>query len=388
MKIAFVSEIPPNSRATTGIPYVMARALRERATEFTHIEIPGSGPEVLLRGDEPARAEGERRGRFLTEQLRGLDVDAVVCRGASMIPSLQTEKPVVLWHDSTWFSSMRMPFEEFKVKHPLLHEWDRLALQRADLVVLAADWLYEGVVANYRIPPEKVHVIPFGANLDPPSEEAVRARVLGRDAECCRLAFLGLGWQRKNLPLAYGVVGRLKGRGVVVSLAAIGSDVTDVGWKRKLAHVLGVRRLTEQERFRARFGHDPSVRSVGRLDKNVPEQFRQLCDILLSSHFLLHTAGFEPYGSALVEANAFGLPVLTIDAYGPKTIVRNGINGQRFMPDEYAEGAAQFISQKMADPEAYRSLALSSLAEYHTRLNWSSECQKLLELLQQTLERG
>lgn len=54
---------------------------------------------------------------------------------------------------------------------------------------------------------------------------------------------------------------------------------------------------------------------------------RDIADILTASDVVLHAADREPFGRAIVEAMACGVPVAAADACGPADIIRDGENG-------------------------------------------------------------
>ncbi|MBN1571043.1 MAG: glycosyltransferase family 4 protein [Acidobacteria bacterium] len=386
MRVAFASHHHQDDvRAFSGIPYFMSRAIQADSEFFEYIQCPDYSHELVQTGGKEGWDEIERIGRFLTEHLHRIDVDVVICLESSMIPFVKTEKPVVLWHDSTWFSLMQMDFDQFKSRHPLLYEWDRLTLDRCDLIAFAADWVKDQVLTFYGVASGKIHVVPFGANIEPVSQKAADMFIAARDRSVCRLGFLGMDWVRKGLPLGYQVAAGLNANHLRANLTVMGCDVPPVGLRRKLGHYLGFRSFTETERFRIRFASDAAVNKMGFLAKDIPSQKNRICEVMQNTHFLLHPADFECYGIALVEANAFGVPVLATDSYGPKTIVRDGFNGHLFDKSLYVKKASECIQRYMNDIESYRSLARSSFAEYSARYSWPVCYGKLKELTEKVL---
>jgi glycosyltransferase involved in cell wall biosynthesis len=374
MKTVFCSEYPQNTiGAFSGIPYHMSRAIQAASRSFDYIESP---PYDIKKG----RKDIMRIGRFVSQSLKGKDFDYVTCQGSSMIPFLETEKPVVLWHDSIWFALMGMEFDEFKARYPALYEWDCMVLEKCDLICFAAEWLKEQTLAHYKTPRENIHVIPFGANVDPGTRNDVEGYISRRHPLPCRLTFLGYNWLRKGLPLAYDVTAKLNARGIRTELNVIGCNLPTVDNVDEVAKI-DRKLLEEPESFLSKFHEDSRVRQYGVLQKDNPSELRKLREILQTSHFLLHPAHFECFGIALAEANAFGVPVLATNNHGPKSIVRNGFNGYLFDRNEYVERAVDFIILQMERyATRYRSLALTSYLEYCGRLNWETGAQRIKRL--------
>ena len=382
MNIVFASQYPfDDMHGFSGVPYFMSRAIKDVAEAFEYVVTPPYELSTMIAGGEAERAQVKVCGKFLSDYLDHSDADVVICQGASMIPFLSTKKLVVLWHDSTWFSLMRTDFQNFKTRYPLLYEWDCKTLEKCDIVAFAADWLRDQAVSCYGIPERKVHVLPFGANLYPAPVGTVPKAISQRDLASCELTFLGIDWQRKGLSLAYEVMRKLNAKGLRTRLTTIGCEIPPIRRKHRLEHAFRIRHFSDIEQFQSDFIHDPNVRRIGILHKDDPHDYDELCQILSNTHFLLHPAEFEPFGIALVEANAFGVPVLAAADHGPATIIRNGINGNLFKRDDYVESATEFILRLMNDPDGYRSLALSSLAEYRDRLNWTTSARKLKEII-------
>ena len=386
MRIAFVSEYPPDQvNLYGGIPYYMSRAIHRASEFFQYIQIPSFDWGLALKGGTEGFAELKKRWESLSKTLLTIDADVVLCHGSafSAIPYLETEKKVVLWHDATWLAIMEMDFYEFKIQHPFLYEWDSMMLKKCDLVVFAADWVRDQTLLYYNIKPEKVHVVPFGANIETVSSEMAAEAINNRKPTPCQLTFLGIDWRRKGLHLAYEVMQRLNMCGLYTKLNVIGCDVSSVSLKRKIKHYMGYMPYDAVDKFQFRFHKDagPNVHKVGFVRKDNPTQFSLLCETLKKTHFLLHPANFECFGIALVEANAYGVPVIATNNHGPKSIIRNKVNGQLYDREEYVERASDFIRQYMEDREAYKTLAFSSFREYQDRFNWSASVQKLQELL-------
>jgi glycosyltransferase involved in cell wall biosynthesis len=365
----------------SGTLYHMARAIEADVESFEYVHVAAPRWGAVRREGAQVRDELRESGARLSERLAGCDADVVVTRSSALIPWLETDKTVVLWHDSTGLSLTRLSFDEFRATHPLLWELDRMILDKCDLVVFAAEWLREQTLRYYDVSPERVHVIPFGANIQPPLEEGVREAIAARDARPCRLTFLGVDWRRKGLPLAYEVLSRLKASGLRTELSVIGCEIKPVSRRHRLRHLLTLQPFTDTERFQLRYAREASINRIGFLRKDDRDQSDRLGAILQRTHFLLHPAEFEPFGQAPIEANAFGVPVLGTAGHGLSTTIRPGYNGQLYARGEYVERAVEFIQQQMRDRTSYEALAVSSYLEYKERLNWAVNWRKVTELI-------
>lgn len=97
---------------------------------------------------------------------------------------------------------------------------ERMAIERADLLLYPSDWAARSAVEDYGIDPKRVHVIPWGANIDrsPTREEISRPRKPGP----FRLLFVGVDWVEKGAQIAIDTLYELKAADIEVELTICG----------------------------------------------------------------------------------------------------------------------------------------------------------------------
>ena len=86
------------------------------------------------------------------------------------------------------------------------------------------------------------------------------------------------------------------------------------------------------------------------------------------------------------EANAFGLPALATDVGGMATLVKDGRNGRLFSREATAAEYCDYIGSMMRDYDRYEPLALSSLREYESRLNWTAAARMVKDVLDDVMK--
>lgn len=385
MKISFVSGWPVNStQFFSGIPYYMAKAFRALPEFDETIEVPQGNIDLKRKGTTRENiTEIVKAGDYLSQSLKKSKTDVVICLGSHMIPYLETDKPIILWHDSNWFGLMNMDFHQFTTHNPILFELDKLTLEKCKLVIFAADWLRDLTLANYDIASEKIHVVPFGANLEDLPEVKREDLLANRDPNHCQLTFIGKEWARKGLPIAVNLNRELNHQGLKTTLNVIGNTIIpyNPSLRRKLATFFGLRKYSEIELFRMKYQEDLNVKKYGFLDKADPTQYLEFEKVVRRSHFLIHPARFECYGIVMAEANARSVPVLATNKYGPKTIVRDGVNGFLFDQTDFVRSAATTVLSLMNDYPKYLDLAAKSYHEYKERLNWTVAVNKVVDLI-------
>jgi glycosyltransferase involved in cell wall biosynthesis len=88
--------------------------------------------------------------------------------------------------------------------------------------------------------------------------------------------------------------------------------------------------------------------------EDVPELIRALDMLLLPSHE-------EPFGRALIEAMALGVPVLATQVGGPPEIIDDGVQGH-LLPPGPARAWADAIADLAAHPERAREMGRAGRA--------------------------
>jgi len=370
MKIALVHhKNPDNIRAFSGISHYMTRAIKDEfptAVEFNLFSAPAVNNE-LFKGDfrQNLMSFGTCLNRYI--KRNNVSADFIFCQGGNAaIPFYRGDIPVFYWNDSTWNSYLsgyqtHQKFKEFKKEYPNLYYWDRKALDRADLILFSSDYVAEACLCNYKIPARKIKVVPFGANLaSAPTNEILKQSLTRKlDNNVLNLTFLGKDWQRKGLPVAYQLTRKLNMMGIATKLNVIGCQPA----KNYLRD-------------------NGNIKIYGRFNKQLEQDMVKFNRILESTHFLIHPAKSEPFGIALCEANAYGIPVIGTDVEGLNTIIVDGRNGYKFPHIRFLSDASEIIMNLFKDKQAYETLSLSSNAEFKERLNWKTNVVKVKELLE------
>ncbi|HTQ31126.1 MAG TPA: glycosyltransferase, partial [Opitutaceae bacterium] len=102
------------------------------------------------------------------DRTAGKDVDLVFSPGSEVVSQLRTNKPVTFCADAT-FANLVDYYEDFThVSREYFqqgHRQETAALSRARLAVYPSEWAARSAIDFYGMKPERVAVIPFGANL-------------------------------------------------------------------------------------------------------------------------------------------------------------------------------------------------------------------------------
>jgi len=378
MKIALLHAFDTRDKRTwSGTNYNIARTLEKYCGEIFHLSPIPSFKEMLF-GRAIHKSSriifgknfryhnsfllAKRYANVTAQRLRGQSFDVIVApAGATEIAFLQTDIPIVLVEDATY----ELLFDYYPICSNLLRRSiyemnviQDLALKKANAVIYSSSWAARSALEDYGADPKKIHVVPFGANLDePPSREVVLAR---KKSERCRLLFLGVEWVRKGGDIAIETLLKLDELGIQAELIVCGCTPPE-----KIVH----------ERMKV----------IPFLDKNDEKQRKELEQLLISADFLLVPTRAEAYGLVFCEAAAFGLPVIATDTGGVSEIIRDGENGFLLPYEARGDAYAELIARISHDDQRYAALVRASRAAYEDRLNWDAWGMTVKDILNEML---
>jgi glycosyltransferase involved in cell wall biosynthesis len=299
--------------------------------------------------------------RAASRRLDSVDASVLLSPGSLPVACLETRYPVVFWTDAT-FAGMVDYYPNYTglcretVREG--HRMEQAALDRCALAVYSSEWAAQTALQCYRAAPDKVKVVPFGANLHyAPSFDEVEAALELRPQNSCNLLFIGGSAHRKGADIAVQIAVELNRRGLQTELTLVGgSPGPDC-----LPHF---------------------VHWLGYIDKRTQAGYRQFERLLTGSHFLLGPSRADCTPIAFCEANAFGVPCLARDTGGVSSVIRDGVNGYMFASDAPVSEYSDRVLSLMRDRPRYRGLALSAHEHYQTRLNWDTSVGIVLRYIQ------
>ena len=225
------------------------------------------------------------------------------------------------------------------------NEVERRALQRANAVILSSNWAADSAIHDYGTDPAKVHVVPFGANVEGGADEpTIRARKLDGP---CELLFIGKYWARKGGDLAVAAAEALNAMGVPARLHIVGG--------------------------RPESGSLPGcVTHHGFLNKSDPQGRAQLAALLTNCHFFVLPTRADCTPVALNEASAYGMPAVSTLTGGVPTVIERGQTGELLPLEADGQAWARAIADLWADRQRYLQMALASRARYERHLSWQA----------------
>lgn len=293
------------------------------------------------------------------------NTDCIVCLGTFPIACLDNISiPIYIYVDGI-FEQMRH-FYHWNLSQKsirIANDIERKALLKSRKIFSASDETKNAIVDIYKIPENNVCVVPLGANMDnPPTRQDVDAFIESKkDNPVCSLLFVGVDWYRKGADIVLKVVENLHKQGFPVQLNLVGLKSIPVDL--------------------------PSyVHNYGFINKNENRGAKLLYKLYSEAHFLFVPSRSEAYGLVFCEANAFGVPCISLNEGGLKTIVKNGVNGYLFEEDSPIAEYSKAIKQNFSDKRRYVSLCYSSYVRYKELLCWDVAGKTLSQIIKDTID--
>lgn len=380
MKIGFVSNVDLHDprqfqRAFSGIYASMSGAFERAGYPLTLIAPVGRGVigQAVYLGAKVVKrlsqGRADYRGEFAPLVLRktgrraaafaeDAGVDVVLGSSTTVLAHFAGDLPYFLWRDANFFDLVEN-YGEYRGMNRASVDWARdqevRAMTRARHCFFSSRCSVESA-SSVGIPPHKLEVAPFGANLpQSPSQDQVERWIADRPRDCHRLLMIGIDLERKGGTTAFAACRELKRRGVPFRLDVIGGSISvpsDI-----VAH----------------------VRMHGFLDKQKPADWHRFVDIVAGSHLLLHPARAEAFGCALVEAAAFGVPTIGSSVGGLRTIIEPAATGELLPREASGVDYADCIERTLESRSRYQAMAFAAYRATVTRLNWDVSVAKVIE---------
>lgn len=226
-------------------------------------------------------------------------------------------------------------------------------------VIVNSRMVAEDVAARYGVPPQRLHVIYNGVDLERfhprrREEEGRRLRAaLGIDFSAPVVLFLGSGFARKGLDIVLDALSRLAGQ--PWRLLVVGRDSAEAHYRKQAASL----RIADRVLF------------VG------PRRDAHAC-YAAADLFVLPTR-YDPFANATLEALASGLPVVTTVTNGAAELLVEGREGS-VLPSGSPEAVARALGDWLTPGRAEQARpAARRLAERFSIEATARETEKVLQ---------
>ncbi|MGR4925910.1 glycosyltransferase family 4 protein [Bradyrhizobium sp. 187] len=356
----------------SGTPFHMSKSLADEGHEVVHIG-PLNAPILPLykaysrvrrvfrsRGLSPFHA-GSVVAQYAADserKIRAAAPDVVFApAGSTFAWSVPEGIPLVYASDATFrlVENYHPNYRNLsRAARDIAERLERNTIARANLLLYPSEWAAQSAIRDYGADRARVHVIPWGANLD---ETPYRASVLaGRKPGPCRLLFIGANWVEKGADIAVRTLAELRNRGVEAELVICGCT------PRKP--------LTRD-----------GLTIIPYLDKNDREQRKRLDQLYRDADFFLLPTRADCYGIVFCEAAAHAVPSIAPATGGVPCAIRDGETGILLPPNATKTDYATVIFEIFANPDRLARLRRSSRDAFEARLNWQTWGRRVSDLM-------
>jgi len=374
LRIAYISESSPSDKhAWSGTVHYVYEALKKKGYQVTALgpARPRIERWVLALINKASLLLFDRRidyrhtalyskafARVFEKKLNGKTFDVIIHCGTTETGAyLKTTLPVFYVLDRTIAGAIdyhSILSKLWKYSENQSIALDKKAMTEAHFVLFSSLWAAQHAQQYYRLPPQKIAVFPFGANLDEIPERSTV--LLNKPKDSIRLFLMGTYWDNKGAGIAVNAMKELRAAGYKVHLTVAGCEPPD-----------GLQ--------------DPDLEIIPFIDKNSREGLLLIRELFLSHHFFILPTRFDCTPIVFCEASAFGVPVLSADTGGVAGHVQSGVNGYLLPYSDQGPAYANKILEILATPGRYEALCKTTRDHYEQALNWGVWSDRFAELL-------
>lgn len=375
MNITYVTNFPSiDVKYWSGLVYYMAKGLERKASVDYITDLKEDWPvslklkNKLFGRNKIYRADrspeiGKGYAKQIVEHLKP-STDIVFSPASTLLSYLKTDKPKVFYTDAT-FAQMIGYYDYFTnlsdryIKEGMQSE--QMSLDTCRLAIYSSEWAADSAIKDYGADPDKIKVVPFGANLNEMeiSLADIKDILVKKDSKVCKILFLAVDWFRKGGDIVVDTVRYLN---------------EEIGLPTEL-HIVGIDDLPLNDL-------PPYIINHGRISKSTKTGSDEIESLIRQSHFLFIPSRADCTPVVFSEAMSRGIPSVTTRTGGIPSIV-NSTNGiildQGALPEQYAKA----IYEAYTDKAHYNELSLSAFNDFETRLNWNVAMDKVINYMKQ-----
>lgn len=299
------------------------------------------------------------RMRAISKKINNSDADVVFAPVMSEeLPYLHIEKPVIYLSDAVYKLMLNYYlFDVDKDEELRKDKEEQQSLVKADAVILSSFWGRDGAIDLYHISPDKVHVLPFGANI---KDENIYNHDFNE--QIIKLLFVGVDWERKGVQLALDAVRVLNSK--------------NLDYRFEI-NIVGLTGKNEE--------YEDYIKFWGRLSKTDSKQYRQMIELYKESHIFILPTKAECSAIVFSEASMFGLPVFTHETGGVPTYVHDNKTGRCLPLGSTGTDFADAIEDALIGNKL-SNMSVNARKLYEAELNWDKWLESFNKIAQSLID--
>lgn len=375
IKIGFVGWYSPeDKKALSGTPHKISELLKSIGGDIHWIKVSQSFKyrlyqKVVRQINKVFRSSIDCSHSVIGAKLQSKTIDKNKINQCDLIfapfccealYSLNTDKPIVYLSDATFGIMVNYYFKG--LSYNAIKEGNKVeqrAMDRASQIIVSSQWAANSAINDYHQSPSKVHVVEFGANID---DKDIIERKFSYQGHL-HILFLGVDWKRKGGQIAVDACRWLNEHDVPAIL-----------------HIVGIKNLDES------IIKLPYVDYIGFLNKNIPEQYAKLVEIIRLCHCLLLPTLAECSAIAFCESSANGLPVFSHITGGVGNYVLDGRNGYLLPLGSTGADFGLKIKECLESGELEK-MSITAKEVYKEKLNWHVWANKVEKIINNILSK-
>lgn len=372
-RLGFVSYSNPNDKkASSGTVYMIAKSLLRMGVDLEWIPVKTSFLNKLYRKacgllNLVSSKKISSTHSIWGAKLFSASVDwkkADKCDilffpfSSSALFNMKSQKPSIYLSDASF--KIMVGFYMNNLSNKSIAEGnivEQRAMDASSRIIMSSDWAANSAITDYMQPQEKVSVIEFGPNID---DESVKPKRFFYN-NTLYLLFLGVDWIRKGGAKAVEAAIWLNHNGINTKLRIVGISELDDKYKDL-----------------------PMVEYFGFLNKNKPDEYQKLVEIIDQSHALILPTMAECSAIAFCEASYFGLPVFSHITGGVRNYISDGRNGYLLPLDSTGEDFGMIIKECLESGELER-MSRTCVDVYKEKLNWGVWQEKVERIINELI---
>jgi glycosyltransferase involved in cell wall biosynthesis len=226
---------------------------------------------------------------------------------------------------------------------------------RLDVIMTMSEWLRRSFIEDYRQDPARVVNVGAGANLAAVPDLPERAW------DPPRFLFVGIEWERKGGPEVLDAFERLRGVIPDAELWIVGPSAPPADGRR------------------------PGVRWVGRILRRTPAGESAIERLYREATCFVMPSRFEPFGVALLEAMAYGLPCVGSRRCAMPEIIEDGVSGS-LVPASDADALGDALLAIASDPARAQAMGAAGRERLIARYTWDGVAGRMVTAIERRLD--
>lgn len=336
IKVAYITrENPVNKNAWSGIPFNIYKCLKKGGFQVIQIGPITSFYEKILKIVEKfynffnIKYDPQRSitlSKFLAKKIlkkiQDNKIDLILVHDCPLVSFLDSKIPLIVWTDLTFDLYQKTYFSNFSKFHNNSikngNYLEKITLKKAKLIIYASDYAAISAIKKYKIPKNKIKILPFGVDLKPLNKMKFRLlkkeRNITKKTETIFLS-VGVDWERKNMHKSIKVIEKLNLLNMKSKIIIVGS-------------------IPPSE-----YEIPDYVKIIPFLNKNNKREKNILHNLYSKSHYFILLSKAEAFGIVINEASCYGLPVITSNIDGLKYVADKKysiLNNKNLSPSKIA----------------------------------------------------